>query len=87
MPYSTHHIRTLGSNPGLRTLSSSGRVGKYFSILLPEFPEENYKPQFRNGTIRLARVMSTKDVMVYREVFEKLGAATSTINYYREIVK
>ena len=58
-----------------------------FFNLLPEFPEENYRAQFRNGTIRLARVMSPEDVAVYREVFNIPGAATAAVNYYRELVK
>ena len=58
-----------------------------FLNLLPDFPEENYKAQFRDGTVRLARVMPPEDVAVYREAFEKPGVATAAINYYREIVK
>ncbi|MCY4498652.1 MAG: alpha/beta fold hydrolase [Rhodospirillaceae bacterium] len=58
-----------------------------FLNLLPDFPEENYKAQFRDGTIRLARVMPPEDVAVYREAFEKPGTATAALNYYREIVK
>ena len=58
-----------------------------FLDLLPEFPEENYKAQFRDGKVRLARVMPPEDVAVYRNAFEKPGAATAAINYYRELVK
>jgi pimeloyl-ACP methyl ester carboxylesterase len=58
-----------------------------FFNLLPDFPEENYKTQFRNGTVRLARVMSPEDVAVYRDVFDTPGAATAAINDYRELVK
>jgi len=58
-----------------------------FLDLLPEFPEENYKAQFRDGKVRLARVMPPEDVAVYRNAFEKPGVATAAINYYRELVK
>jgi pimeloyl-ACP methyl ester carboxylesterase len=58
-----------------------------FLNLLPDFPEENYKAQFQNGSIRIARVKSPEEVAVYREVFNKPGAATAAVNYYREIVK
>ena len=58
-----------------------------FFNLLPDFPEENYKTQFRDGTIRLARANLPEDVAIYREAFEKPGAATAAVNYYRELVK
>ena len=52
-----------------------------------EFPEINNIDQFRRGTIRLAHVMSPPEVEIYREAFEKPGAATAAVNYYRELVK
>ena len=58
-----------------------------FFNLLAEFPEKNYIDQFRRGTIRLAHVMSPPEVEIYREAFEKPGAAKAAVNYYRELVK
>ena len=58
-----------------------------FLNLLPEFPEANYKAQFEAGTVRLAKVMAPADVAVYAQAFNKPGAATAALNYYRELVQ
>jgi len=56
-----------------------------FFNLLPDLPEELYRKAFATGTVRLAKAMAPEEVAVYRDAFEKPGAATATVNYYREL--
>lgn len=59
-----------------------------FLTLVPgEISETLYRQQFADGSIRLARAMAAKEVRMYAAAFEKPGAASATVGYYRAFAR
>ncbi len=59
-----------------------------FLTLAPDgVSEDIYRRQFAEGTIRIARVSSPEEVAVYAAAFNRPGAATAAVNYYRAFMQ
>ena len=78
-PHPNAWARALLRHPAQRT------KGWYvFLTLAPGGVSERlYREQFAAGTVRLARVATPEEVAVYATAFERPGAATAAVNYYR----